>query len=55
MKHDCDNATLAENIKLRADNAKLHAEANINMKEICRLRGQVAKLRSVIVKGNRGK
>lgn len=29
---------------------KLHAEANLNMQEICRLRGQVSKLRSVIVK-----
>ena len=40
----------AENIKLKAADIRLHKEANINMQEICRLRGQLAKVRSLIVK-----
>jgi hypothetical protein len=32
------------------ENIRLHKEANLNMQEICRLRGQVARVRSNIVK-----
>jgi hypothetical protein len=39
-----------ECIKYKSENIKLHKEANIAMQEICRLRGQVAKLRSKIIR-----
>ncbi|HSW65053.1 MAG TPA: hypothetical protein VLH56_17340 [Dissulfurispiraceae bacterium] len=38
---------------LSKQNDKLHREANLNMAEICRLRGQVALLRSKIIKAGR--
>lgn len=40
----------AECIKYKSENIKLHKEANANMQEICRLRHQVAKLRSKIIR-----
>lgn len=36
--------------KLRDENERLHAEANINMVEICRLREKVGKIRALIIK-----
>lgn len=39
--------------KIKAENDRLHREANLNMAEICRLRGQVALLRSKIIKAGR--
>jgi hypothetical protein len=31
-------------------NDRLQKEANLNMQEICRLRGQIAKIRALIIK-----
>ena len=36
--------------KLNTEISRLHKEANINMKELCRVRGQLAKLRAAIIK-----
>ena len=35
--------------RLRVENGRLHKEANINMQEICRLRGELTKLMAAIV------
>ena len=44
------NAWTEEIDRLRAENDRLQKEANINMQEICRLRGQIAKIRALIIK-----
>ena len=44
------STTRTECIKYKSENIKLHKEANANMQEICRLRGQVANLRSKIIR-----
>jgi hypothetical protein len=41
--------------RLKTENAHLQKEANENMKELCRVRGQLAKLRALIIEKARGK
>ena len=44
------NAWTEEIERLRAENERLQTEANKNMVELCRLRGQIAKIRTLIIK-----
>jgi hypothetical protein len=57
MCEECNCIKIKERVigELVEKNKALHKEANVNMKELCRVRGQLAKLRALIIEKARGK